>query len=81
MDNNQSSATAIVLAALVQDETEPGHLQKVERNAEILFRILGDCEDITRERLDDCMVTLQITGELCRKIEESKLEGRFSGYP
>ena len=53
----------------------------MERNAEILFRILGDCEDITRERFKDCMETLALTGELCRQIEKSKLEGQFSGYP
>ena len=81
MDSTQSSAVSIVIAALVQDETDPGHLQKVERNAEILFRILGDSADVIPERFKDCMETLQITGELCRKIEESKLNGRFSGYP
>ena len=81
MDSTQSSAVSIVLAALVQDETDPGHLQKVERNAEILFRILGDSAEVIPERFKDCMETLALTGELCRQIEKSKLEGRFSGYP
>ena len=34
MDSTQSSAASIVLAVLVRDETDPGHLQKVERNAD-----------------------------------------------
>ena len=74
-----STAAATVLSALVIDETEPGHLQTVERNAEILFRILGDSE--AQGRLNDCSETLAIIGELCREIERSKIEGRFSSYP
>ena len=77
MDSVQSSAASAVLAALVQDETKPGHLERVARSAEILFRVLDECEDGTRERFSDCMETLQTIGELCRKVEVSKLEGRL----
>ena len=74
-----STAAATVLSALVIDETEPGHLKRVERNAEILFRILSDSE--AQERLNDCSETLAIIGSLCREIEKSKIEGKFSSYP
>ena len=77
----QSSAASAVLAALVQDETKPGHLKKVARNAELLFRVLGECEDRTRERFSGCMETLETIGELCRKVEVSKLEGQFPPRP
>ena len=74
-----STAAATVLSALVIDETEPGHLKRVERNAEILFRILSDSE--AQERLNDCSETLRIIGSLCSEIEKSKIEGKFSSYP
>jgi hypothetical protein len=74
-------AASSVLDALVRDETEPGYLQKFGAKAEVLSRVLEDAGDPPPERLEDPMKTLALIGEICREIEKSKLNGRFSGYP
>ena len=83
MGNNDACgpvAASSVLDALVRDEAEPGYLQKFGDKAEVLFRVLGDAGDPTPERLVDSMNTLALIGEMCREIEKSKLENRFSSY-
>ena len=78
-DARGAVAASIVLDALIREATDPGSLQKLSRAAEVLFRILEDTDDPTRERLTDSIDALALV--VTREIEKSKNEGRFPDYP
>ena len=71
----------IVLDALIQDDVQPGYLQKLNKKAEVLFRILCDADESTQKRLSKEMDTLAHIGDMVRQVERSKIEGRFELYP